>query len=173
MSSRVEYLHTGWTREEFLTAHKYRTRYRERHILYRISWIVAWVLLIVPVLGIMTGRLSGAAFIVMIWPVYWLLGRPVVNRWERGRQYERRVKNDAEVRFTFSDDGIESKGEDSEGRVKWAGVFKWQESPEGFLVFEQDGIFMWFPFAGFESQADLDTVRNMAKQHVATYEVIR
>jgi hypothetical protein len=110
--------------------------------------------------------------VLLVWGAYWLLVRRQINLWWFGRHCKRIHGSPEESRIEFSEEGIHSETKDSEGTVKWSGVVRWRETPEGFLFYMQDDIFHWVPYLAFDTQTELQSVKDLARKKVAAYESI-
>ena len=75
------------------------------------------------------------------------------------------------VQNTISGEGIGSQTEHSAATLLWTGIGKVRESADGFAIFltESRGTFIWFPFHGFASSADIDRSRDLIQEHVKDF----
>ena len=62
------------------------------------------------------------------------------------RQSKSKVSG-AEVELVVDDEGIESLGPFSTGRMRWSGIEKVVRTPHGILVWPQTGMYMYLPEA--------------------------
>jgi hypothetical protein len=75
------------------------------------------------------------------------------------------------IQNSISAEGIGTQTEHSAATLLWSGIGKARESEDGFAVFptESRGIFVWFPFHGFASPADIERCRAVIQEHVKDF----
>ncbi len=162
-----------WSLDHFLTSHKYH-RYQRMRLVYRRLYIVVCVLgLGIAIWALVNNGFSllystyGALWLYLLcfhWPIY---------RWWLSRKYDRRPDKGIEIESVFTDTGIESKYEGGEGRTEWTMLAKWIETPEGFLIYPNESVFVWMPFSAFEKDKDIESLRELARTRVSINKMVR
>ena len=156
-----------WTIDEYVRAYRFHRGLQVRPLL---RWTV--VVMAVSIGGICIWSLYVAGF---SWPsallflgcVYLLGLRQLDQDWAVRRKYRRLRNFDQLKEWTFSDDRIAVNSEDGAGHFVWSSITKWIETPLGFLIYPQEDICFWIPLDAFESDNDVDVLREMARKKVA------
>ncbi len=74
--------------------------------------------------------------------------------------------------WTFTDESLSSEGEGFSYSLAWKKVFKFLDSPKGFLIYPQKLVYYWIPFGGFANESEIDYVRRIAKSQVSSYKKV-
>lgn len=83
------------------------------------------------------------------------------------RNYRRRKAMQCEFRLTVSDKGLEFRNENGHMTLPWSDYHNWQESNALYVLSPADGMFSGvIPKRFFQSQADLDTFREMLRANL-------
>ena len=155
-----------WTLDEFLKAYKYHHRHRLRRgfrwtanaIAVGIVGLSSWSLLFV--------QFSVPSSLLIVAGLYWLFIRGIEKRWWLTRKFKKRPDRDAEIHWTFTDADIHSRSSKGEGRLEWTALVKWLETPEGFLMYPNEDLFIWLPYFSFENEKDVNSLVKLAHSRV-------
>ena len=88
------------------------------------------------------------------------------------RRFQSNPHKNTQVSWIFSEEKLSSEGDGFNSSLAWKKVFRFLDSPKGFLVYPQKQIFYWIPFSSFKSTSEIDCVRQIAKSQVATYKTV-
>jgi hypothetical protein len=89
------------------------------------------------------------------------------------RRFRKNPNRDSDVSWTFTSEKISSEGDGFDHSMAWKKVFKFVDSSQGFLIYPQKELLYWIPFTGFESQSDIERVREIAKAQAVNYKRVK
>lgn len=106
-------------------------------------------------------RLNMNEWIVSIVCIFWLFGRKRFNEWLLYRKMLRARIVGKPITIDISYNGIIWSGKGlSPGDMTWEQVKYVFEVQNGFIFPDTFTRFLWVPFRGFESPADIDTLKH-------------
>lgn len=76
-----------------------------------------------------------------------------INKYFWLKRHSKSKLNDAEIKITLSDSGIESISPHSSSEMNWKGLEKVMRTPKGILIWPQKGVYWYLPehIAGAEA----------------------
>ena len=81
---------------------------------------------------------------------YWFLVRPRRLRSYAERVLQQMSVRDQKVRWELSSEGLACADPNSSTSFNWVSVYEAVETPDGLLLFMNEGIFHWLPSHAFE-----------------------
>ncbi len=73
----------------------------------------------------------------------------------------------SEVRYEFDDVGLRVVALHSTGETQWSAIVKWKEGKRAFALYRSPTLGEIIPKRFFKSAADVDSLRELLKAHVA------
>lgn len=140
-----------------------------------------WVWFFVPILPFSFGWLSSihlkdlfhgynlaAALVSLLVPLCVVIAVSFLIRWIVSfmirRQFAKRPDANLEIVWTFSETGIATSSSLSESEIKWPTFYKVLATPKGFLFMPNQQTFHFIPTRAFESPADIENLKTLARQ---------
>ncbi|MDD5070898.1 MAG: YcxB family protein [Candidatus Omnitrophica bacterium] len=90
----------------------------------------------------------------------------VMNQIYRYKWLQARLKNkstNSEVEISFTEEGIETKGVFSAGRLSWQGIEKCVETSKGLFIYPQQGIHIYIPKKAVTPEQEINSIVELAK----------
>jgi hypothetical protein len=109
--------------------------------------------------------LSNLAWIVGF-PVFWLVGIPLAQRWSAYRTFRSTPAVRGELVYTFDHDRITVAGGLSSGILDWKAIVRFAETRDLFLLFLSGQIAHFIPKSAFDSEADVKAFRALVVENV-------
>jgi hypothetical protein len=88
-------------------------------------------------------------------PLFWLLGIPLVQRWQASRSLQTTPALQGEQVYVFDDTEISVSAGLSRGTTNWRAIVRFVETPNLFLLFLSNQVAYFIPKHGFASEADV------------------
>jgi hypothetical protein len=109
--------------------------------------------------------MSNLAWIVGF-PVFWLLGIPLAQRWGASRTFRSTPAAQGEQVYTFDRDRITVAGGLSSGVLDWKAIIRSVETRDFFLLFLSGQMAHFLPKSAFDSDADVKAFRALVAENV-------
>jgi hypothetical protein len=87
--------------------------------------------------------------------------------WGVWRQAERIEKIFEPVKVTFTEDGLESKGESSSAEMSWDGFYQVYETNQDFIFFPEKNIFYSIPKRFFSGQDKIAEFKELVREKLS------
>lgn len=140
-----------------------------------------WFWFFVPILPFSFGWLSSihikdlfhgynlaAALVGLLVPLCVIIAVSFLIRWIVSfiirRQFAKRPDANQDVVWEFSESGIAVSSRNSKSEIKWQHFYKVLATPAGFLFMPIAQIFHFIPNRAFESAADIENLKILARQ---------
>jgi hypothetical protein len=108
--------------------------------------------------------------LVAVIPIVLLLG--VYMYWELYRKAKRQFGTSGTLRearrTVISDEGLDSSSARSSGKLAWAVFYKVIETPESFLLFTSNTVFILLPKRIFSGEEQIHSLRALIAQNVGS-----
>jgi hypothetical protein len=143
----------------------------QRAIAREVPWIRwAKVLLIAgfPLLSLSIGLALGESLIEVLrtnwwsivgFPACWLIGLPLLQRWDAARLFRATPALQSEQRYVFGEESIRAHSDWASTELAWAGLTRVVETPDFFLLFPSAAMAHFLPKEAFRSADDLHRFR--------------
>ncbi|HEX5436451.1 MAG TPA: YcxB family protein [Gemmatimonadaceae bacterium] len=158
-----------------------RTLYHAQMALIRhITWIRLggiFVVVVCPLfmvaIHLVAGQTLGAAIVrnlgwIVGFPAFWLIGIPLMQRWNAGRTLRATPALQQPQRYTFDAKGITMDGGLSRGRVQWAAIVRVVETHTLVLLFYNKTVAYFIPTDAFPSAEALARFRALVSKAVGS-----
>lgn len=162
-----------FTPEEMIQGLKTHLRYKSGKL--KLRQAVGWIMVVLAVCTLFRGKAALAkAFpiILMIFVGLLLIFRDQLFALAFKLRFRNSPNKDVLVSWTFSPETISSEGQGYNFSASWTKLRSFIESPKGFLIYSQDQAFHWIPFSGFSNEAEIDSVRQIARSQPIAYKKV-
>lgn len=99
-------------------------------------------------------------------PVFWLVGIPLVQRWGAARSLRATPALQGEQVYTFGEEDITVEAGLSRGTTNWKAIVRSVETADLFLLFLSNQVAYFIPKAGFSSDTDVNRFRQLLATRV-------
>ncbi|HEX7261398.1 MAG TPA: YcxB family protein [Luteolibacter sp.] len=161
-----------WTLEDLLTGRKLSLRLNRSLFYIRIALGIALI-----GFGIRKYLLGDPLWVfflsfAIILPIA-LLVKSVIQKQLIRRQFSKRPDANAEVAWTVTDQGISASSPHSKSEIQWSAFQRVIATPAGFLFMPNRQIFHFIPTRAFETPADIENLKTLARQHAKEFKEMK
>ncbi|MDB4908764.1 MAG: hypothetical protein JWO05_3548 [Gemmatimonadetes bacterium] len=110
--------------------------------------------------------LTGNLFWIVGFPVLWLVGIPLVQRWSAHRAFHATPAAQGDRTYTFDENNIVLEGGLSSGRLTWPAIIRVVETRALFLLFISNQSAHFLPKSALASERDLQAFRTLCQVKV-------
>lgn len=161
-----------WTVEDLLTGRKFSLRLNRALVYFRIALGVA--LLAFAFWQYQIGSFSWVFYLALsiTLPIA-IVVRKTIQTWLLRRQFSKRPDANAQVEWIISDQGIVASTPLSKGEIQWSAFQKIVATPKGLLFMPNRQIFHFIPARAFETPADMENLKSLARQHATDFKELK
>ena len=146
----------------------------QRAVMRHITWMHVggyFVLLLFPLIlvainlaygGTAMGALRENGVLYVVLALFWLLGIPLITRWNAGRTLRATPAFQGQIEYSFDENGVEIRTAISASHLGWATFVRAVETKEFFLLFQNKVVATFLPKSAFGGTGDLEEFRSLA-----------
>jgi hypothetical protein len=135
-----------------------------------LPWLGAALLLLCPAAVTEFGLPASSLTFPVVFGVF-LAAMPLTVRWSAKRRARHLPSLNNRLKWEITDSELRTSAEGSDARFVWDKIIKVQERKNGFLLFPQPRLAHWIPKHGFQSEADMQLFREIAKSNSIVFMV--
>jgi hypothetical protein len=113
--------------------------------------------------GTVIGALKSNWGTIIGFPVLWLVGVPLLQRWSAGRLWRGSPSLQGEQVYRVDASGVQITTPVSSATISWAAVVRAAETPDFFLLFQNKAAALFVPKQAFASGHDVEYFRRVVK----------
>jgi YcxB-like protein len=166
----VRYL---WTADDLLKGTRFHFRQLYSRAIHYLFWVVVVGMITAGLNHVsMTGRLQDGLFVLSIglFPIFYI---KLLYPWIIRRQFAKRPDVKTKIEWRITSDNLQVRNTQGSSEFIWSALCKVIETPEGFLFYPTEQIFHWLPRHGFASDADFDSLVQLAQQNAKVFRRIK
>ncbi len=145
----------------------------QRDVMRQIPWmhwggyfvVLAFPLLLIGITVASGGNASDAftsyGGLMIVLPVFWLVGIPLVTRWTAGRTLRSTPGFQGEIVYSLSESGLDIQSEVATSHLGWAAFTRATETSDFFLLFQSKAMAVFIPKACLSGPAELNELRGL------------
>ncbi len=101
---------------------------------------------------------------------YWMFLMRYDVAWTFRRRFKKRPDNNKIVKWHISENELHSIVDGiGESTLNWTSFSKAVHTPQGFLLYQNDQMYNWFPHRGFINATDISRLSELVKAKIGEY----
>ncbi len=142
-----------------------------RHVPW-LRWGGVWVAILYPLVmigitlaygGTVLGALKSNWGTILTFPLLWLVGISLLQRWSAGRLWRSTPSLQGEQVYVIDPTGLRLSTPVSSATVAWNAIVRVVETSEFFLLFQSKAMALFVPKKAFASDSDIQRFRQTAR----------
>jgi YcxB-like protein len=147
-----------------------------RHVPW-LRWAAVWMSVGYPLLmiaitvayhGTVLGALQANWGTIIGFPVLWLVGVPLLQRWSAGRLWRGSPALQGEQVYRFEPTGVQVSTPVSSATITWDAVVRAAETPDFVLLFQSKAAALFIPKSAFGSADGVEQFRRVVRTALGT-----
>lgn len=133
-----------------------------------VAFPVLMVLLTLAYGGTIIGALRSNAALIVTVVLFWVVGIPLLMRWNAKRLLQSTPAYAGDVSYTFSDAGLDAQSAVGNSHLAWSAFTRAAETRDFFLLFQNRATALFVPKAAISSQADTEALTRLIEVRVTS-----